>query len=301
MSQDSVVKETPHLPERPHLPGGYAEFRDRFNRAFDGFFLWLAAGFRQRIVDLGTLAKFGVEGFRLFATKPFRFHELIVHMEFIGNKSVGIILMSGLFTGMALAYQIYLGFKIVNAVSLVGPTVAMGITRELGPVLTGLIVSARAGGAMTARIGSMRVTEQIDALEVMGVNPLQYLVSPRLVAAVLVMPLLTGIFDFAAMFGCWLICIKLLGMDEAAFFDRTYMWLKPFHINEGLFKAAVFGLFFAVICTHRGYFTKGGAEGVGTATNRGVVLSMVMVIVADFFLTQMINTFYVIFKMTAWR
>ena len=253
------------------------------------------------VVDIGTLGKFGWEGFRLFTTRPFRWQELIIHMEFIGNKSVGIILMSGLFTGMALAYQIYLGFKIVNAVSLVGPTVGMGITRELGPVLTGLIVAARAGGAMTARIGSMRVTEQIDALEVMGVNPLQYLVSPRLVAAVLVMPLLTGVFDFAAMFGCWLICIKLLGMDEAAFFDRTYMWLEPFHINEGLFKAAIFGLFFAVICTHRGYFTKGGAEGVGTATNRGVVLSMVMVIVADFFLTQVINTFYVLFGLNSWR
>ncbi len=301
VNDQSLSKPPPSPPEPSGILGRYLELRDRFNQAFDGFFLWIASEFRQLIVDVGTLAKFGAEGFRLFTTRPFRFHELMIHMEFIGNKSIGIILMSGLFTGMALAYQIYLGFKIVNAVSLVGPTVGMGITRELGPVLTGLIVAARAGGAMTARIGSMRVTEQIDALEVMGVNPIQYLVSPRLVAAVLVMPLLTGIFDFAAMFGCWLICIKLLGMDEAAFFDRTYMWLEPFHINEGLFKAAVFGLFFAVICTHRGYNTKGGAEGVGTATNRGVVLSMVMVIVADFFLTQVINTFYVMFGMNSWK
>lgn len=275
--------------------------RDRFNRAFDGFFLWLASKFRIFINEVGDIARFGFEGFRLFLTKPFRWNELVTHMEFIGNKSIGIILMSGLFTGMALAYQIYLGFKLVNAVSLVGPTVGMGITRELGPVLTGLIVSARAGGAMTARIGSMRVTEQIDALEVMGVNPLQYLVSPRLVAAVIVMPLLTGVFDFAAMFGCWLICIKLLEMDEAAFFDRTYLWLEPFHINEGLFKAAVFGLFFAIVCTHRGYFTKGGAEGVGTATNRGVVLSMVLVIASDFFLTNFINMFYNLFGMQSWK
>jgi phospholipid/cholesterol/gamma-HCH transport system permease protein len=275
--------------------------RARFNRAFDGFFLWWAAQFRGFVFEVGEISRFGIEGFRLFLSRPFRWSELITHMEFIGNKSVGIIIMSGFFTGVALAYQLYLGFKIVNATSLVGPTVGMGVTRELGPVLTGLIVAARAGGAMTARLGSMRVSEQIDALEVMGVNPIQYLVSPRLVAAIVVMPLLTGIFDFAAMFGCWLICIKLLGMDEAAFFERTYMWVQPFHINEGLFKAAVFGLFFAVICTHRGYNAKGGAEGVGTATNRGVVLSMVLVIVSDFFLTSFINAFYVVFGMQSWR
>ncbi|MBL7687871.1 MAG: ABC transporter permease [Bdellovibrionaceae bacterium] len=251
--------------------------------------------FRVLVIEVGQLFEFALGGVRLFFTKPYRFDELIVHMEFIGNKSLGIILLSGLFTGMALAYQIFLGFRLVNAVSLVGPTVGLGITRELGPVLTGLIVSARAGGAMIARIGTMRVTEQIDALEVMGVNPIQYLVSPRIIAAVVVMPLLTGVFDFIAMVGCWVICIKLLDMDEAAFFDRTYLWLEPYHINEGLFKAAVFGLFFAVICTQRGYTTKGGAEGVGSATNRGVVLSMVMIIALDFFLTNFINMYYNIF------
>ena len=279
----------------------YMIARDKFNRAFDGVFLWLAVKFRTFIIEVGELAQFGLQGYRLFFTKPFRWPELLIHMEFIGNKSLGIIVMSGLFTGMALAYQIYLGFKLVNAVSLVGPTVGMGITRELGPVLTGLIVAARAGGAMAARLGSMRVTEQIDALEVMGVNPMQYLVSPRLFAAVIVMPLLTGVFDFAAMFGCWLVCIKLLGMDEAAFFDRTYLWLEPYHIFEGLFKAAVFGVFFSIICTHRGYLTKGGAEGVGAATNRGVVLSMVMVIASDFFLTNLINMFYNVFGMNNWK
>lgn len=273
----------------------YLETRERFNQAFDGFFLWLAMRFRVLVVEVGQLFEFATSGIRLFFTKPYRFDELIVHMEFIGNKSLGIILLSGLFTGMALAYQIFLGFRLVNAVSLVGPTVGLGITRELGPVLTGLIVSARAGGAMIARIGTMRVTEQIDALEVMGVNPIQYLVSPRIIAAVVVMPLLTGVFDFIAMVGCWVICIKLLDMDEAAFFDRTYLWLEPYHINEGLFKAAVFGLFFAVICTQRGYTTKGGAEGVGSSTNRGVVLSMVMIIALDFFLTNFINMYYNIF------
>ncbi len=272
----------------------YQEKRERFNRAFDSFFFWFWKQFRKFVVESGELSTFAYQGLRQIGSKPFRFSELVSHMEFIGNKSISIISLSGLFTGLALTYQIYLGFKLVNATSLVGPTVGLGITRELGPVLTGLIVAARAGGAMAARLGSMRVSEQIDALEVMGVNPIQYLVSPRILAAVLVMPLLTGVFDFVAMFGCWLISIHLLGLDEAAFWDRTTNWLEPYHIYEGLFKAAIFGLFFAVICTHRGYTTKGGAEGVGSATNRGVVLSMLMVIILDFFITNIINIFYAV-------
>lgn len=270
----------------------YAEKRERFNRAFDAFFLSILKSLREYVVDTGELVSFGWTALKLLFTRPFRTEEIVAHMEFVGNKSIIIICLSGLFTGLALAYQIFLGFKLVNATSLVGPTVGLGITRELGPVLTGLIVSARAGGAMAARLGSMRVTEQIDALEVMGVDPIQYLVSPRIFAATFVMPLLTGVFDFVAMFGCWLISIHLLGLDEAAFWDRTLLWIEPYHIYEGLFKSAVFGLFFAIICTHRGFTTTGGAAGVGTSTNRGVVLSMVMIIVLDFFVTNMINAFY---------
>ena len=271
---------------------GYAEKREQFNRIFDSFWIWIFEYLKTTVLETGELARFGWQSFAMLFKRPHRWSELFIHMEFIGNKSIQIICLSGLFTGLALAYQIYLGFKIVNATSLVGPTVALGIFRELGPVLTGLIVGARAGGAMAARLGTMRVTEQIDALEVMGVNPMQYLVSPRLLAAVIVMPLLTAIFDFVAMFGCWLICIKLLEIDEAQFWYRIQGWIKPFHIFEGLFKAAVFGLFFAVICSNRGYKTEGGAEGVGTATNKGVVLSMVMIIVLDFFLTNLIDVFY---------
>ena len=270
----------------------YAERREQFNEAFDGFWLWIWRKLEGVILETGDVVRFGWTGLRSIAQKPYRFSELIIHMDFIGNQSLQIIFLSGLFTGMALALQIYLGFKIVNATSLVGPTVALGVFRELSPVLTGMIVGARAGGAMAARLGTMRVTEQIDALEVMGVNPVQYLISPRILASVLVMPLLAGVFDFVAMLGCWLVCTRMLEMDEALFWDRTAGWIKPFHIYEGLFKAGVFGLFFSVICTHRGYNTKGGAEGVGDATNRGVVVSMVMIIVLDFFLTNLIEVFY---------
>ncbi len=270
----------------------YQKVRRKVNFVIDrsAFFVFEKLG--ELVSEVGDVARFGWRGVTLFFTKPYRFDELLVHMEFIGNKSVGIIGLTGLFTGLALSYQIYLGFKLVNATSLVGPTVGLGISRELGPVLTGLIVAARAGGAMAARLGTMRVTEQIDALEVMGVEPEQYLVSPRILAAVITMPLLTGIFDFVAMLGCYLLCIKMLGMDEALFWDRTELWVNPNHIYEGLFKALVFGLFFSVICTHRGFNTEGGAAGVGDSTNKGVVQSMVTIIILDFFLTNIIEVVY---------
>ncbi|MCB0362663.1 MAG: ABC transporter permease, partial [Bdellovibrionales bacterium] len=170
--------------------------------------------------------------------------------------------------------------------------VALGITRELGPVLTGLIVSARAGGAMAARLGTMRVSEQIDALEVMGLNPKQYLVSPRIIAAVLAMPLLCGVFDFVAMAGAQFLCIHVLNLDEAIFWDKITLWIDPGDINEGLFKAGVFGMVFAAVCTYMGFNTTGGAKGVGEATNKGVVYSMVLIICTNFFMTNLIRFYY---------
>jgi phospholipid/cholesterol/gamma-HCH transport system permease protein len=245
------------------------------------------------IREIGDMAIFGWTSIKLSFSKPYRYDEIIKHMEFVGNQSVFIVALTALFTGLALSFQLYLGFKMFNAVNMVGPTVALGITRELGPVLTGLIVAARAGGAMAARLGTMRVNEQIDALDVMGVNTRQYLIAPRIYAALICMPLLTAIFDFVAMIGSYILCVKLVELDEAVFWDRVNQMIEIRHINEGLFKAAVFGLFFAVICTYRGFNTTGGAKGVGDATNQGVVSSMVMIIILDYFLTNVfIRMFY---------
>ncbi len=274
------------------IAASYIKFREQINSVIDTAAAALWDFISARIVECGELMIFALYSIGAFFRRPWRFDELITHIEFIGNKSIFIISLTGLFTGAALSYQIFLGFNLVNATSLVGPTVGLGITRELGPVLTGLIVAARAGGAMAARLGTMRVTEQIDALEVMGVEPRQYLISPRIIASIISMPLLTGVFDFVAMLGSYSLCIHVLDMDEALFWDRTALWVQPAHLNEGLFKAAVFGLFFSIICTHRGFKTEGGAAGVGNSTNRGVVLSMVMIIVSDFFLTSLINFFY---------
>jgi len=268
--------------------------RERISASIDDFFLGLAKSFEQFFVDCGKACIFFFEGLKLVFTRPFRFEEIVRHMEFVGNKSVIIIVMTSTFTGLALSYQIYLGFKLVNAVNLVGPTVGMGITRELGPVLTGLIVAARAGGAMAARLGTMRVNEQIDALEVMGIDPKQYLVSPRMVASIITMPLLCAIFDFVAMMGAHFLCITVLGLDQAIFWDKIQLWLKPGDIFQGLIKAGVFGVTFAAVCTNRGFNATGGAKGVGEATNQGVVNSMVLIIILNFLMTSFIRFFYAV-------
>jgi phospholipid/cholesterol/gamma-HCH transport system permease protein len=248
---------------------------------------------RKSVTHVGEIVLFGYQSITLTFAIPYRYNEIIRHMEFVGNQSVGIITLTSIFTGLALSFQVYLGFKLVNAVNLVGPTVALGITRELGPVLTGLIVSARAGGAMAARLGTMRVNEQMDALDVMGVNTKQYLIAPRIVAAALCMPLLTALFDFMAMFGSWILCTKIVGLDQAVFFEKIRQTVEVHHINEGLFKSFIFGIMFAVICTYQGFNTTGGAKGVGEATNKGVVISMVGIIIVDYFLMNIIRILYV--------
>ncbi len=246
---------------------------------------------RDFLNEVGEAFYFFLNGISQLFSKPFRWQEIIKQMEFVGNKSLGIIMLTGLFTGLALTYQIWIGFSILGATNLVGPTVALGITRELGPVFTGLIVAARAGGAMAAQIGTMKVSEQIDALKVMGVNPIQYLVSPRLIASFIMLPFLCAVFDFTAMFGSRFLSVTVLNLDEAVYWDKIAKWIYMSDILEGLFKSAGFGLAFATICTFKGYKTTGGAKGVGEATNKGVVTSMVMIIVLDYILTNVVRAF----------
>ncbi len=269
------------------MPQIWNQNREHINRTIDKLLLSLWHPFQQLCIRSGSICIFLTQSSLLILTKPYRWNEIIKHIEFIGNKSLIIIALTGAFTGMALSYQIYMGFSLVNATNLVGPTVALGITRELGPVLTGLIVAARAGGAMAARLGTMRVTEQIDALEVMGINPIQYLVAPRIIAAFISMPLLCGVFDSVALLGSHALCVHVLSLDEAIFWDKIQSWLSPSDVGEGLVKSAFFGLIFTAICTNRGFNTKGGAKGVGEATNQGVVNSMVLIIIINFFMTNL--------------
>ena len=268
--------------------------REQINTFLDDTIFFGVRWFKDLFDETGKTSIFLWESVKLIWIRPYRFEEFMRHMEFIGNRSVLIIALTGVFTGLAMSYQIYLGFKLVNATNLVGPTVALGIARELGPVLTGLLVAARAGGAMAARLGTMRVSEQIDALEVMGIDPKQFLVAPRIAAAIVSLPLLCAIFDFIAMIGSYGLCTGFLGLDAAIFWDKIGLWLNPRDIYEGLIKAAVFGLIFAAVCTYRGFNASGGAKGVGEATNQGVVNSMVLIIVFNFIISNFIHMYYVL-------
>lgn len=241
------------------------------------------------VLEVGRISVFFIESVKWWFKRPFRFGELFQHIEFVGNKSLVIIFLTGLFTGLVFAFQAWVGLSIVNADNLIGPMTGLAVTRELGPVLTGLIISARAGGAMAARLGTMRVTEQIDALEVMGVDAKNYLVAPRILASLIATPLLCAFFDFVALIGGYILTVFILDLDAAIFIEKTKFFVDPRDINEGLFKAAIFGMFFATICTYKGYNTKGGAKGVGDATNHGVVASMVSIIILDYFLTKLIT------------
>jgi phospholipid/cholesterol/gamma-HCH transport system permease protein len=206
-------------------------------------------------------------------------------MEFVGVKSINVVILTGLFTGAVFALQSYYGFAMFGAESLVGSTVALALTRELAPVLTSLMVTGRAGSAMAAEIGTMRVTEQIDALTAMAVNPLQYLVVPRMLAGIIMLPLLTILTNYIGVFGSYVVGVKMLDINEGVFVQNIYNYLAMSDISMGLIKAAVFGLILSVVGCYQGYVTTGGAEGVGRSTTKAVVQACILILATDYFLT----------------
>lgn len=216
---------------------------------------------------------------------PYRVGLLFKQMEFVGVRSIYVVLLTGAFTGGVFALQTYHGFSMFGAETLVGSTVALALTRELGPVLTSLMVTGRAGSAMAAELGTMRVTEQIDALEVMAVSPIQYLVLPRVLAAVLMLPVLTVVADAIGIAGGYVVGVKLLGINAGIFEAKIIEYLDFSDIAMGLTKAAFFGLILSVVGCYKGIYTSGGAEGVGRATTEAVVMASVLILAADYMLT----------------
>lgn len=237
--------------------------------------------------ELGGFIVTLLDGIRAAFRRPFRIKRIFKECEFIGVNSSFIILLTGVFTGAVLALQSGKAFRLFNAEGVTGAVVALSLFRELGPVMAGLMVAARCGSAMAAEIGTMRVTQQIDALEVMAVDPVSYLIMPRIVAAYIMLPLLTVIFNVAGIFGSWIICIHLLEINEATFFDKMQVYVKSDDLWNGLVKASVFGLIIAVVGCRKGFLTSGGAEGVGISTTQAVVISSVTILIADYFLTAL--------------
>ncbi len=216
---------------------------------------------------------------------PFEIKNTLKQIVEIGIKSMPVVLITAVFTGMVLALQSYTGFKRFNAEVMVGTVVALSITRELGPVLTGLIVAGRAGAAMAAELGTMRVTEQIDALETLATNPVKYLVVPRVIAGTVILPSLTIIADIIGILGGFFVTVFMLGANSSVYWKRTWDYLEISDIYNGLIKACFFGAAIALISCYKGFYTQGGAEGVGKATTGAVVLSSMTILISDYFLS----------------
>lgn len=225
---------------------------------------------------------------RWLPRRPWRLRNLLRQMEVVGVNSTFVVLLTGLFTGMVLALQSYNGFVRFGAESLVGTVVALSVLRELGPVLAGLMVTARAGSLMAAELGTMRVTEQIDAMYTMAVNPIHYLLVPRVVAAIVTLPMLVVLSDFIGILGGYLVAVNLLGINSTLYINKTIQFVEFSDMANGLIKSAVFGLVLSVVSCSFGMRARGGAAGVGRATTQAVVYSSVLILVADYILTSLL-------------
>jgi phospholipid/cholesterol/gamma-HCH transport system permease protein len=221
--------------------------------------------------------------------RPFRWAQLFRHMRDIGFGSLFIVVLTGFFTGLVFGLQTLGGFRRFGAEALVGPATMLTLSRELGPVLTALMVAGRSGSGMATELGTMRVTEQIDALSTLAVEPVQYLVVPRVIAAILMLPMLASLFMGCGYVGCWIMAVLREGVDPGVFHYETWRALDPDDFAEGYIKAAFFGAQIAIISTYKGFNTSGGARGVGAAATQAVVWSSVSILVGTYLLTEMIG------------
>ncbi|HLF55634.1 MAG TPA: ABC transporter permease [Thermoanaerobaculia bacterium] len=219
---------------------------------------------------------------------PYDLRELVRQMARVGVDSLPVVALTSLFTGMVMALQLFSTLRRFNAEYFVGSLVALSLVRELSPVIASLLIAGRCGSAMGAEIGTMRVTEQIDALEVLATDPVHYLVVPRVWATVLMLPMLIVLGNLVGIAGGYAISVWYFGANPVAYVESTFRYMDLNDLTSGLVKAAVFGLLIAVVGCQKGYYTSGGAEGVGRATTRAVVLASIAILVTDFFLTKIL-------------
>ena len=253
-----------------------------------GFFELMGRWALGAIEETGKFFMFFFRALTWSFQPPYYFKNTVKQMLEVGVHSIPVVLITATFTGMVLALQSYTGFQRFNAESLVGTVVALSMTRELGPVLTGLIVAGRAGSAMAAELGTMRVTEQIDALYTLATNPVKYLVVPRLIAGFIMLPIMTILSDIVGIYGGFFVSVKVLDANQTIYLRRTWDYLEINDIYSGLLKAAVFGLIISLVGSYKGFYTRGGAEGVGNATTGSVVISSMMILISDYFMTAML-------------
>lgn len=239
--------------------------------------------------DLGKFTLFLLKSVRVFFTSRLKVKKCFAQMQHIGVESFNIVVLTGVFTGMVFALQTYIGFQRVGGEQFIGAVVALGMIRELGPVLTGLMVTGRAGSSITAEIGTMRITEQIDALRTLRINTFQYLVVPRMFASIIMLPCLTAFSMVFGIAGGYFICVHVLQLSSQDFADSVKNYVELSDIRGGLIKAAFFGFILSWVSTYKGFYTRGGARGVGIATTQSVVLGSIFILITNYFLTKMLE------------
>ena len=242
------------------------------------------------VLELGRIALFFFQGFVLIFYMPLQILKIKQQIYFIGMKSLFVICLTGAFTGMVLGIQGYYALVKYGSTGALGSAVALTLIREMGPVMTAIMVIARAGSAMAAEIGIMRISEQIDALETMDINPIRFLVSPRIAAALISFPLLTALFDVVGIFGGYVTGSVLLGINPGLYFSRVESSVGMADVAGGFIKSIVFAIVVVTICCYQGYFThtraEFGAKGVSLSTTSAVVLSAVLILITDYVLTS---------------
>jgi phospholipid/cholesterol/gamma-HCH transport system permease protein len=247
----------------------------------------LGRGVLGALQATGALVLFALEGVSHLFRPPFYGRLFLRHLIEIGYFSLPVVALTATFTGMVLALQTYTGFARFNAEGAVANVVVLSITRELGPVIAGLMVAGRIGASFAAEIGTMRVTDQIDALTTLSTNPMKYLVAPRLLAGAISLPFLVLIADILGVMGGWLIGTAKLGFSSAGYLRATMDFVQTMDVVSGLVKAAVFGFLIALMGCWCGYNSRGGAQGVGAATTSAVVASSILILVLDYIITEM--------------
>jgi phospholipid/cholesterol/gamma-HCH transport system permease protein len=249
----------------------------------------LGADFLAELKGLGRSFLFLADAVMMIFRPPFKIRFVVRQLRFFGNKSLSVIVLTGTFTGMVLTLQIYYTLRKFGAEAMLGPAVALSIIRELGPVLSALMVTGRAGSALTAEIGIMNITEQIDAIRSMALNPMRYLIVPNIVAAIISFPLLTSIFDTIGICGGSAIASELFGISPSTYFSQMQDFVAMEDIRVGLCKALSFGVIVSWVCCYKGFYTGYGAEGVSKATTAAVVMSSVLILVWDYFLGSILH------------
>jgi len=240
------------------------------------------------LAGLGRMMNLLIAALLWMFVPPLRLRRVLRQIHFMGWRSLLVVALTGAFTGMVLGLQGYYTLNKFGATAMLGPAVALSLIREIGPVLCALVVTGRAGSAMAAEIGIMRITDQIDSLTVMALNPIKYLITPNILAGLITLPLLTAIVDVIGIYGGYVVGVQLLGVGAGVYFGEMQNFVGIYDLKIGFYKSLSFGLIMSWICCYKGFHTRFGAEGVSRATTEAVVMSSVWILICDYFWTSVL-------------